>query len=189
MNAEDAQESRDDPPPKRQKDVEDRKPEPAKQKVPKFSETPKRKRTTTPTGKFNSFMPLNTPIDKLLMQIQDDPSLRWLGKIRSDPDSRPKNLYYRFHRDHRHLTEICMALKEQVETLIRQGKLQKDVSRPTSTRPTKPLAQKEQTENNRPRLVGEIRTIIGGLASGGTSRAYESICTTDTQYHGCPKAT
>jgi hypothetical protein len=40
-----------------------------------------------------------------------------------------------------------MALKEQVETLIRQGKLQKDVSRPTSTRPTKPPVQKEQTEN------------------------------------------
>uniref|UniRef100_A0A2N9G5W9 Reverse transcriptase RNase H-like domain-containing protein n=1 Tax=Fagus sylvatica TaxID=28930 RepID=A0A2N9G5W9_FAGSY len=37
---------------------------PAKQKVPKFSETPKRKRMTTPTGKFSSFMPLNTPIEQ-----------------------------------------------------------------------------------------------------------------------------
>jgi hypothetical protein len=85
MNAEDALESMDDPPLKRRKDIEDRKQEPAKQKVPKFSETPERKRTTTPTVKFSSFTPLNTPIDKLLMQIQDDPSLRWPGKIRSDP--------------------------------------------------------------------------------------------------------
>ena len=112
MNAEDALESWDDPPPKRRKDVEDRKQELAKQKVPKFSETPEHKRTTTPIEKFRSFTPLNTHIDKLLMQIQDDPSLRWPGKIRSNPDSRPKNLYCRFHRDHGHLTKNCMALKE-----------------------------------------------------------------------------
>uniref|UniRef100_A0A2N9IUA0 Uncharacterized protein n=1 Tax=Fagus sylvatica TaxID=28930 RepID=A0A2N9IUA0_FAGSY len=171
MNAEDALEAMDDPPPKRRKETEERKPEPAKQKVPKFTETPERKRTTAPPVKFNSFTPLNTLIDKLLLQIQDDPSLRWPGKIRSDPNSRPKNLYCRFHRDHGHLTEECVALKEQVKTLIRQGKLQKYVSRPTNTRPAKPLAQREQAEHNRPAPVGEIRTIVGGLASGGTSRA------------------
>jgi hypothetical protein len=171
MNAEDALEAMDDPPPKRRKETEDRKPEPAKQKVPKFTETPERKRTTAPPVKFSSFTPLNTPIDKLLLQIQDDPSLRWPGKIRSDPNNRPKNLYCRFHRDHGHLTEDCVALKEQVETLIRQGKLQKYVSRPANARPTKPPAQREQAEPNRPGPVGEIRTIIGGPASGGTSRA------------------
>ncbi len=63
MNAKDALESRDDPPPKRQKDVEDRKQEPAKQKVPKFFEKPERKRTMVPSAKFNSFTSLNTPID------------------------------------------------------------------------------------------------------------------------------
>ena len=171
MNAEDALETMDDPPPKRRKDVKDRKQEPAKQKVLKFTETSERKRTTIPAVKFNSFTPLNTPIDKLLMQIQDDPSLWWPSKIRSNPNSRPKNLHYRFHRDHGHLTKDCMALKEQVETLIRQGKLQKYVSCPTNIRPTKPQTQKEQTENNKPGPVREIRTIIGEPASGGTSRA------------------
>uniref|UniRef100_A0A2N9GZZ4 Uncharacterized protein n=1 Tax=Fagus sylvatica TaxID=28930 RepID=A0A2N9GZZ4_FAGSY len=53
--------------------LKDRKQEPAKQKVPKFTETPERKRTTAPPVKFSSFTPLNTPIDKLLLQIQDDP--------------------------------------------------------------------------------------------------------------------
>uniref|UniRef100_A0A2N9HLG9 Integrase catalytic domain-containing protein n=1 Tax=Fagus sylvatica TaxID=28930 RepID=A0A2N9HLG9_FAGSY len=132
----DALEAMDDPPPKRRKETEDRKPEPAKQKVPKFTETPERKRTTAPPVKFSSFTPLNTPIDKLLLQIQEDPSLRWPGKIRSDPNNRPKNLYCRFHRDHGHLTEDCVALKEQVETLIRQGKLQKYVSRPANAQPS-----------------------------------------------------
>ena len=87
MNAEDAIESRDDPPPKRRKDVDDRMHEPTKQKVPKFSETLERKRTTFPSVKFSIFTPLNTAFDQLLMQIQDDPSLRWPGKIRSDPDN------------------------------------------------------------------------------------------------------
>ena len=123
MNAENALEAMDNPPPKRRKETEDRKQEPAKQKVPKFTKTPERKQTTAPPVKFSSFTPLNTPIDKLLLQIQDDPSLRWPGKIHSDPNSRPKNLYCRFRRDHGHLTEDCIALKEQVETLIRQGKL------------------------------------------------------------------
>ena len=170
MNAENVLESRDDSPPKRQKGVEDRKQEPAKQKVLKFFETPERKWMTAPSVKFNSFTTLNTPIDQLLMQIQDDPSFRWPGKIRSDLDSWPKNLYCRFHRDHGHLTENCLALKEQVETLIRQGKLQKYVSRPPNTRPPKPQGPKEQIENPKSGLAGEIRTIVGGPTAGGTSR-------------------
>jgi hypothetical protein len=170
MNVEDAIESRDDPPPKRRKDVDDRKQEPAKQKVPKFSKTLERKRTTVLSVKFNNFTPLNTPIDQLLMQIQEDPSLRWPGKIRSDPNSRPKNLYYRFHRDHGHLTENCMALKEKVETLIRQGKLQKYVGRPPNARPSKPQGSKERTKNPKPGPVGEIRTIVRGPTAGGISQ-------------------
>uniref|UniRef100_A0A2N9E4H4 Uncharacterized protein n=1 Tax=Fagus sylvatica TaxID=28930 RepID=A0A2N9E4H4_FAGSY len=152
MNAEDALEAMDDPPPKKRKEVEDRKPEPSKQKVPKFTETPERKRTTAPPVKFSSFTPLNTPIDKLLLTDTRRP-------ITS------------VARDHGHLTEECVALKEQVETLIRQGKLQKYVNRPTNTRPGKPPVQREQAEPNRPGPVGEIRTIVGGPASGGTSRA------------------
>uniref|UniRef100_A0A2N9HQ17 Reverse transcriptase RNase H-like domain-containing protein n=1 Tax=Fagus sylvatica TaxID=28930 RepID=A0A2N9HQ17_FAGSY len=108
--------------------------------------------------------------EKILTTMQDDHSLRWPGKIRSDPNSRPKNLYCQFHRDHDHLTENCMALKEQVETLIQQGKLQKYVGHPSNAHPPKALGPKEQTENCWPRPVGEVRTIIGGPASRGTSR-------------------
>uniref|UniRef100_A0A2N9I4E8 RNA-directed DNA polymerase n=1 Tax=Fagus sylvatica TaxID=28930 RepID=A0A2N9I4E8_FAGSY len=118
MTAEDALEAMEDPPPKRRKEAEDRKPEPANAKG---------------------------------------------SEIHRNPGT--------FHRDHGHLTDECVALKEQIETLIRQGKLQKYVSRPTNTRPSKPPAQREQAEHNRPGPVGEIRTIVGGPASGGTSRA------------------
>jgi hypothetical protein len=88
MNAEDAIKSQDDPPLKRRKDIDDHKHELIKQKVPKFLETPERKRTTVPSGKFSCFTPLNTPIDQLHMQIHDDSSLRWPGKIRLDLDSK-----------------------------------------------------------------------------------------------------
>ena len=44
---------------------------------------------------------------------------------------RSKDLYCRFHRDHGHTTEDCYALKEQIEALIRQGKLRKFVRRET----------------------------------------------------------
>uniref|UniRef100_A0A2N9HGN0 Retrotransposon gag domain-containing protein n=1 Tax=Fagus sylvatica TaxID=28930 RepID=A0A2N9HGN0_FAGSY len=124
MNAENAIESRDDPPPKRRKDIDDRKHEPTKQ------------------------------------------------KIRSNPDSQAKNLYCRFHRDHDHLTENCMALKVQVETLIRQGKLQKYVSRPPNACPPKAQGSKERTKNLKPGPVGEIRTIVGGPTVGGISRTF-----------------
>jgi hypothetical protein len=67
MNAKDALEAMDDPPPKRRKETEARQQEPAKQKVPKFTENPERKRTIAPPVKFSNFTPLNTPIDKLLL--------------------------------------------------------------------------------------------------------------------------
>uniref|UniRef100_A0A2N9GR51 Uncharacterized protein n=1 Tax=Fagus sylvatica TaxID=28930 RepID=A0A2N9GR51_FAGSY len=146
MNAEDALEAMDDPPPKRRKETEDRKPEPAKQKVPKFTETPERKRTTAPPVKFSSFTPLNTPIDKLLLQIQDDPSLRWPGKIRSDPNNRPKNLYCRAN---------CRSTSAVQQMPVQQS----------------PQHKGDRRNPIRPGPVGEIRTIIGGPASGGTSRA------------------
>uniref|UniRef100_A0A2N9ERH4 Uncharacterized protein n=1 Tax=Fagus sylvatica TaxID=28930 RepID=A0A2N9ERH4_FAGSY len=67
-----------------------------------------------------------------------------LEAMDNPPPKRRKDIEdHKFHRDHRHLTEDCMALKEQVETLIRI----------------------------RPGPIGEIRTIVGRPASGGTSRA------------------
>ena len=63
-----------------------------------------------------------------------------------------------------------MALKEQVETLIRQGMLQKCVSRPPNACPSKAQGPKERTKNPKPGPVGEIRTIVGGPTVGGISR-------------------
>ena len=34
---------------------------------------------------FTSFTPLNTPLDKVLMQIKDEGTLTFPGKLKSDP--------------------------------------------------------------------------------------------------------
>ena len=76
-----------------------------------------------PTGRFTSFTPLTAPIDQVLMQIKDEGTLTFLGKLKGDPSKRQRDKYCRFHRDHGHDTADCYDLKQQIEALIRQGKL------------------------------------------------------------------
>ena len=63
------------------------------------------------------------PLEQVLIQIKDDPSLKWPEKMKGDPKKCNRNKYCRFHRDHGHDTDECFDLKQQVENLIRQGKL------------------------------------------------------------------
>ena len=111
-----------------------------------------------------------------MLKIQDNPDIRWPGKLRSDPAKRSKDLYCRFHRDHGHTTEDCFALKQQIEALIRQGKLGKFVCQDKQEphpepRPPRQDENKDRHEDCPRDIIGEIRTIVGGLASGGTSRS------------------
>ena len=46
-------------------------------------------------------------------------------KLKGDPNKRLKDKYCRFHRDHGHDTADCYDLKQQIEAIIKQGKLQK----------------------------------------------------------------
>ena len=57
------------------------------------------------------YTPLNMPLEQVLMQIKDDPSLKWPEKMKGDPNKRNRNKYCRFHRDHGHDTDECFDLK------------------------------------------------------------------------------
>ena len=73
------------------------------------------------------FTPLVMLVDKILTQIKDELYLKWPRPLHSSPHVRDKNKYCLFHKDHGHYTEDCWDLKEQIEELIRKGKVQKYV--------------------------------------------------------------
>ena len=112
------------------------------------------------------------PIEQVLMQIRDDPSLQWPKPISTLVERRDKSKYCRFHQDHGHYTDECRHLKDQVETLIRQGKLQKYVKKMDPYRYQWKEDQdrtQEIKDTNPP--TGEIKTISGGITAGGTLKS------------------
>ena len=84
-----------------------------------------RKKAGSSLGWYSNYTPLNTPLDQVLMQIKDDPSLKWPERMKGDLSKRNKSKYYRFHCDHGHDMDECYDLKQQIEALIKQGKLKK----------------------------------------------------------------
>ena len=99
------------------------------------------------------------------MQIGDDPSLKWLEKMKGDPNKRNRNKYCRFHRDHGHYTDECFDLKQHIENLIRQGKLRNFLGRDHKDEKLKGKVE----ESSRP-LLREIRVIVGGTSTGQSSK-------------------
>ena len=69
------------------------------------------KKVGSSSGRSQHFMPLNVPLDQVLMQIKDDPSLKWPEKMKEDPNKRNKNKYCHFHKNHGHDTNKCYDLK------------------------------------------------------------------------------
>ena len=64
-----------------------------------------------PSARNQQYSPLNVPLEQVLMQIKDDPSLKWPEKMKGDPNKRNRNKYCCFHRDHGHDTDECFDLK------------------------------------------------------------------------------
>ncbi|KAL5541169.1 hypothetical protein UlMin_004785 [Ulmus minor] len=76
--------------------------------------------------------------------------------------------YCRYHRDIGHVTEECRVLKDEIERLIQRGQLRNYV-RGNNQQP-----RLQAQENQQPVQEGEdieVRTIIGGPATGDTNRA------------------
>ena len=69
------------------------------------------------------------PVDKILMQIKDDPTLKWPKPLSSSSKQRDTKKYCHFHKDHGHYTNECRYLKKQIEELIQRGKLQNFVKK------------------------------------------------------------
>ena len=103
------------------------------------------------------------------MQIKDEGTLTFPRKLKSDPSKRSRNKYCRFHRDHDHDTADCYDLKQQIEALIREGKLQKFVSKERMN--SNLWKQGPWWDNEHPRPpIEDIRMIVGGTATTSSFR-------------------
>ena len=94
------------------------------------------------------------------------PILEVAGKMKGDPNKRNRNKYCYFHRDHRHDTDECFDLKQQIENLIRQGKLRNFLERDHKDEKLKGKVE----ESSRP-LLGEIRVFIRETLAGQSSKS------------------
>ena len=139
------------------------------------------------------FTPLVMPVDLILTEIRDKPSLKWPRPLHSSPNVRDKRKYCRFHKDHGHYTEDCRDLKEQIEELIQRGKLQQYVKKGDSAK----YGQKGQhggfrrdEDRSQPHpqtALGEIKTITGGPTTGGSFRSLKkSYQRQVNSVHGLP---
>ena len=70
------------------------------------------KKVGSSSGRYSNYTSLNTPLDQVLMQIKDDPSLKWPKKMKGDPSKQNKSKYYHFYRDHGHDTNTWYDLKQ-----------------------------------------------------------------------------
>ena len=150
MNAEDALLAREEKLRKRER-LEDTRQDQG-QKKPRTGDRRDEKRSKPPGGRFTNFTPLNAPLDQVLMQIKDEETLTFPGKLKSDPTKRSRNKYCRFHRDHGHDTADCYDVKQQIEGLIREGKLHKFVSKEKTDTNLRKQAPRQDNEHLRPPL-------------------------------------
>ena len=93
-------------------------PRPKKSQIGEKKDRDNRKAGSS-SGRSQYCTPLNVPLDQVLMQIKDDPSLKWPEKMKRDPNKCNKNKYCRFHRDHGHNTNKYYDLKQWIKNLIR----------------------------------------------------------------------
>ena len=167
MNAEDVLLAREDGLRKRER-LEDARQDQGRKKL-RTGDKRDERRSKPPRGRFTNFTPLNAPLDQVLMQIKDEKTLTFPGKLKSDPTKQSRNKYCRFHRDHGHDTTDCYDLKQKIETLIREGKLQKFVSKERTD--THPREQAPRRDNDHPRPpIGDIRMIIRGTTTTRSSK-------------------
>ena len=70
-----------------------------------YLETKASKSNSEAPKKKMNFTPLVMPIDKILMQIKDEPGLKWPKPLSLSSRKRDPKKYYCFHKDHGRYTD------------------------------------------------------------------------------------
>ncbi|XP_058111121.1 uncharacterized protein LOC131254132 [Magnolia sinica] len=93
-----------------------------------------------PESQFNSYTPLNTSREQILLEIIDKRLLHCPCCMRTDASQQDKYKYCRFHRHHGHNTGDRIDLKEDIEALTCKGHLQQYVKEEKQPRKEESLA-------------------------------------------------
>ena len=124
------------------------------------------------------------PVDKILAQIKDEHYLKWPRPLHFSPNVHDKKKYCRFHKDHGNYTKDCRDLKEQIEELIRKGKLQKYVKKGESSmfkgnsKNQCKFSPRDEDHMSQcpPSVIRKIKTITGGPSTRGSFRSFRKAC-------------
>ncbi|XP_050256772.1 uncharacterized protein LOC126702134 [Quercus robur] len=114
-------------------------------------------------------------------QIKNEPYFWWPNKMRGDSSRKNQNLYYTYHKDKGHNTELCRVLKDHLEQLVKAGYLKEFVVDPRNqeARPgTRPRG------NPLPLSLGVIEVIYAG--SRGTLVSKRRGVLAMVPPEGCP---
>ena len=137
-------------------------------KTEKDSDSAPKKSTLGP--RFAEYARLNAPRSQILMDIEKDRDLRWPKPLKSDPEKRNKNAFCRFHKDTGHNTDDCRQLKDEIEFLIRRGKLSKFTKDGNRDKRDDNERNNDARDRNPQPRGPVINMIFGGLTAAGSSR-------------------
>lgn len=116
--------------------------------------------------------------------------VRWLRRLRIDPNAKDKMKYYAFHNDHGHKMEECVALRLEVLELLKRGHL-------STYSVTKPRSRHNKAHRNGGRRPDQLSVIeksincitdgseISGINWATSKRHYREVqhTTTSIQTH------
>ncbi|XP_024027358.1 uncharacterized protein LOC112093363 [Morus notabilis] len=125
--------------------------------------------------KYDTYHELMVGVEEIYNQVGRGNLLRRPEPIKSDPSRRNPKKFCRFHGDVGHHTNDYADLKDEIERIIREGRLQefRAERRPRNDGHGGQNDGRRQEENHRPEdrePVGVIRTVLGGPYIGGDMR-------------------
>ncbi|KAJ0984219.1 hypothetical protein J5N97_002575 [Dioscorea zingiberensis] len=74
-------------------------------------------------ARYDNYTPLNTPRERIMMQIQDKKILKQPEPVKETSSAKKSSKYCIYHKVRGHTTENCIQLKDAIEDLVREGKL------------------------------------------------------------------
>ena len=63
------------------------------------------------------------PVHQVLEKVKNESFFKWPNKMVGNPEKQNRNLFCQYHRDYGHTTKDCRSLWNQLDQLVREGKL------------------------------------------------------------------